>query len=110
MVAKMAAGSECFLNPPVDLNGTAIKNMLSLVVNILKNTFSDLFIKLLMFFHQHPSGYSCTLSDVNECAGDHPCQQDCGNLQGSYACLCFQGYTNIPNNDTHCEGKYHTIV
>ncbi|KAI1896920.1 hypothetical protein AGOR_G00099840 [Albula goreensis] len=30
--------------------------------------------------------------DVNECAGENPCQHQCYNIMGSFICQCDQGY------------------
>lgn len=43
--------------------------------------------------------------DVNECAGDHGCQQICINSPGSYRCECFDGYLLLGKR---CVGKYHS--
>lgn len=32
-------------------------------------------------------------SDINECEGDHGCDQNCVNMDGSYTCSCNTGYT-----------------
>ena len=35
--------------------------------------------------------------DIDECLGNHGCQQVCDNLAGSYKCNCVLGY--ILNDD-----------
>lgn len=49
--------------------------------------------------------YICLRSDINECSAvSNPCDEkaDCGNSEGSYSCVCKQGFTG---NGTACEGK-----
>ena len=37
------------------------------------------------------TGAKCE-TDINECESDHPCQQKCKNMHGSYKCTCDPGY------------------
>ncbi|KAL8591139.1 hypothetical protein ACOMHN_063763 [Nucella lapillus] len=49
-------------------------------------------------------GVNCT--DIDECtAGPNPCPADstCVNEQGSYQCLCNNGYTNYNNTQRKCD-------
>lgn len=56
----------------------------------------------------HPNQLRClTLSDVNECDTQNPCQHHCYNLIGSYMCQCNQGYELAPDLIS-CQGKRHT--
>ena len=41
--------------------------------------------------------------DVNECTGDHRCQQLCNNTDGSFNCYCNPGYL-LDSNGTNCTG------
>ena len=41
--------------------------------------------------------------DVNECNGDHVCDHNCTNTNGSYICSCDPGYELQSDNRT-CEG------
>ena len=43
----------------------------------------------------------CT--DIDECAGDHGCQQLCNNTDGSFNCYCNPGYL-LDLNGTNCTG------
>ncbi len=44
-----------------------------------------------------------THADIDECGGDHGCQQACNNTGGSFHCACFPGY--ILNEDgVTCRG------
>ena len=47
------------------------------------------------------------VSDINECHGNHSCDQLCHNTPGSYRCLCKPGY-KFGSNDLSrkCIGKY----
>ena len=37
--------------------------------------------------------WSALLSDIPECStGEHSCSQVCNDTEGSYHCLCFDGY------------------
>ena len=50
------------------------------------------------------------LIDINECLGDHPCQQECVNLEGSYKCACLDGWSldGLPDdNPTNCVREYY---
>jgi len=42
--------------------------------------------------------------DINECDGDHECDQVCTNTAGSFVCSCDSGYLLQADNST-CEGK-----
>ena len=41
--------------------------------------------------------------DINECNGDHFCDHNCINVEGSYICSCDPGYELQPDGRT-CEG------
>ena len=43
--------------------------------------------------------------DINECNGDHKCQYQCQNSQGSYTCLCPSGY-QLKLDGRACGGQY----
>ena len=44
-------------------------------------------------------------ADVNECSdGLHSCEQMCNNTQGSYQCLCFDGY-ELTSDGYSCQGE-----
>ena len=42
-------------------------------------------------------------ADINECNGDHVCDHDCTNVDGSFMCSCDPGYELLSDNRT-CEG------
>lgn len=42
--------------------------------------------------------------DINECLGDHGCDQICSNMDGSYTCSCNNGYV-LQTNGQSCAGK-----
>jgi len=42
--------------------------------------------------------------DINECNGDHECDQGCNNTVGSYSCSCDDGYL-LGTDGRTCEGK-----
>lgn len=49
--------------------------------------------------------YICLRSDINECSAvSNPCDEkaDCDNSEGSYSCVCKQGFLG---NGTACEGN-----
>ena len=41
--------------------------------------------------------------DVDECNGDHECDHNCTNTEGTFECSCDPGYELLPDNRT-CEG------
>ncbi|VIO88235.1 Uncharacterized protein BM_BM11652 [Brugia malayi] len=41
-----------------------------------------------------------TCQDINECIFNLPCNYECENIEGSYKCLCPEGYTIEQNNCT----------
>ena len=43
-----------------------------------------------------------SIADIDECMGDHGCDQTCVNTPGSYYCNCERGYQLI--NNTECDG------
>ena len=42
-------------------------------------------------------------TDINECNGDHVCDHECTNVDGSFICSCDPGYELLSDNRT-CEG------
>uniref|UniRef100_A0A915PUW8 Hemicentin-1 n=1 Tax=Setaria digitata TaxID=48799 RepID=A0A915PUW8_9BILA len=44
-----------------------------------------------------------TCQDINECVFDLPCTYECENVEGSYKCLCPEGYTL---DHSACIGKF----
>jgi hypothetical protein len=48
----------------------------------------------------------CHLSDVNECVGgNHGCQHQCNNTEGSFVCSCNAGYTLNATDSKTCLGQ-----
>ena len=43
-----------------------------------------------------------SFADIDECMGDHGCNQTCINTPGSYYCNCERGFQLI--NSTECDG------
>jgi len=43
--------------------------------------------------------------DINECNGDHECDQVCTNTDGSFVCSCDDGYLLKADGRT-CKGTY----
>ena len=54
---------------------------------------------------EHCKTYRCfsLYLDVNECNGDHECDHNCTNIEGTFECSCDPGYELQPDNST-CEG------
>ena len=56
------------------------------------------------------SNYSFSItSDIDECSAEsNPCDEnsDCTNIDGSYNCVCKQGFTG---NRSTCEGNVNTM-
>ena len=46
--------------------------------------------------------YIVSIADIDECMGDHGCDQTCVNTPGSYYCNCERGFQLI--NSTECDG------
>ena len=46
------------------------------------------------------------IADIDECMGDHGCDQTCVNTPGSYYCNCERGFQ--PINNTECDGMVRT--
>ena len=49
------------------------------------------------------------ITDIDECSGDNPCQQECINLEGSYWCGCMSGWIldGLPDeNPSSCVSEY----
>ncbi len=45
-------------------------------------------------------------TDVNECQVlDHRCEHSCNNTEGSFACMCNNGYT-LAANGKNCSGTW----
>ena len=45
--------------------------------------------------------------DIDECTlGNHACNHDCVNTNGSYYCSCYKGY-QPSNNLKFCVGQYN---
>ena len=48
-------------------------------------------------------------SDIDECLlGIHNCPQNCTNNDGSFECMCFEGFTK--QDDGSCKGKSTQIA
>ena len=43
-------------------------------------------------------------TDIDECLGDHDCNQTCNNMDGSYTCNCSEGYF-LEADGKNCAGK-----
>jgi Coagulation Factor Xa inhibitory site len=43
--------------------------------------------------------------DINECDGDHGCEQICTNLPGSFECACHPGLQLDLTNNKQCIGE-----
>ena len=47
--------------------------------------------------------HSFSISDDNECSGNHGCSHGCQNTAGSYQCTCPSGYS-LASNQRTCQG------
>ena len=47
--------------------------------------------------------------DIDECNGDHECDHNCTNLEGSYICSCDPGFELQEDNRT-CEGSVIVLM
>ena len=45
----------------------------------------------------------CIILDINECARDHGCNHTCINTEGSYNCICDDGYM-LHLDERNCTG------
>ena len=43
--------------------------------------------------------------DINECAENDACAQDCADTVGSFICSCYNGY-ELDDNGRSCNGMY----
>ena len=43
------------------------------------------------------------IKDINECNGDHVCNHNCNNVNGSYTCSCDPGYV-LQSDHRSCKG------
>ena len=43
-------------------------------------------------------------TDINECLGTNPCEQNCNNTIGGFFCSCWDGYALL-NDMISCEGS-----
>ena len=46
--------------------------------------------------------------DINECAENGTCDQDCTNTDGSFMCSCYNGY-ELDESGRSCNGLYIII-
>ena len=47
----------------------------------------------------------CDISDINECADlSHRCEHGCTNTDGSYTCVCENGF-ELHSNGRSCNGN-----
>ena len=51
--------------------------------------------------------HNYVFKDINECNGNHQCDHECINVDGSYACSCDPGYELESDNRT-CKGSQYT--
>ena len=60
--------------------------------------------------HQNTSKYLiCSPIDIDECVeGTSGCDHVCINLNGTYECECYDGYTLYVGH--HCQGQDNTII
>lgn len=56
------------------------------------NVLAELRTNLSVHVHTCFRVFLFHLSDVDECRGKHPCDQQCMNTAGSYRCACSDGF------------------
>ena len=49
------------------------------------------------------------VKDINECNGNHACDHNCTNVDGSYICSCDPGY-ELQSDSRSCEGFTEWLV
>jgi len=47
--------------------------------------------------------------DINECNGNHECDHNCTNNEGSFVCSCDDGYL-LQGDGRSCEGTFTTSM
>ena len=54
--------------------------------------------------------FSCVLYviEIDECVGNHDCEDTCVNTNGSYVCQCGPGY-QLAKNRRNCTGKVFDV-
>lgn len=50
--------------------------------------------------------FNCTSADIDECLTVGICDHDCVNTNGSYKCLCAEGYVFEPPQTCRPQGKF----
>ena len=53
-----------------------------------------------------------SIADINECnSSNGGCEQTCTNVDGSFFCSCWSGYT-LDNNSLNCTGEtlHHSVL
>ena len=69
------------------------------VIRMLSTAFVESFTCILI----------CTVIDTDECvSGEHDCDQNCHNNDGSYTCTCEDGYT-LSNDGKTCDGMCNIV-
>ena len=56
-------------------------------------------------FYVYKRNYYVLYLDVNECAENGTCDQDCTDTVGSFICSCYNGY-ELDDNGRSCNGMY----
>ena len=68
-----------------------------------------MFVVLTMHCCASMVSFVCLLSDLNECEENSTCDPHatCTNTEGSYVCLCDEGYIG---NGTYCSGEKENVL
>ena len=75
------------------------------IVTAIPDTLASLVMKVRYSDCINNQGRTYTVSaDIDECMGDHGCDQTCVNTPGSYSCNCERGFQLI--NSTKCDGMH----
>ena len=73
---------------------------------VIYGVANTIYIYILSLPYNNLFSYSityCTI-DIDECiSGDHECNQNCNNTDGSYKCICEDGYV-LDNDMKTCIG------
>ena len=82
--------------------------VLLMVMNatMLVISFDDVYMHVAVLFCHILTWLSCLFTDVNECLEGEYCfpKGECVNTEGSYRCVCSQGYTTSSDGSS-CLGE-----